>query len=107
VQQQELGVTGQLEAGLLARQGAHRRAHQPAVASNAVVDVDHQVARLQLGDERLARRGSFLGHQPAGGRRPALLGPAENLAIGEQRQAERVRDPPFAQQSVDELDLAW
>ena len=46
VQQQELGVAGQLELGLLAGRRARRRAHQPAVARDAVIDVDDQVARL-------------------------------------------------------------
>ena len=55
VQQQELGVAGQLERRFLAGRGADRGAHQAAVAGDAVVDVDHQVARLQVGDERLAR----------------------------------------------------
>ena len=100
-------MTGQLEAGVLTRHGAHRRADQPAVTRNAVVDVDHQITRLQLGDKRLARRGDLLGDHSTGGRRSALLGPAENLTVRKQRQAEGVGDPALAQQPVHQLYPGW
>ena len=60
MQQQELGVAGQLEGRFLARRGSDWGANQPAIARDTVVNVHHQVAQLQIGDEGFARRGCAL-----------------------------------------------
>ena len=106
VQQQELGVAGQLEGRFLARRGSDWGANQPAIARDTVVNVHHQVAQLQIGDEGFARRGCALCRQPTGGRRSALLGPAEDLAVRIQRQTKRVGDPALAQQAMDQFHPA-
>ena len=55
-------------------------AHEPGEAGDAVLDVDDELARLQVGEEALARRA------PAR-RRATLLAESEDLGVRQQRQA--------------------
>jgi hypothetical protein len=84
-----------LRPHLLLRREPDQGPDEAAVAGNAVVLVDHQVALLEVGDKGPAGRGGAL-EAPLRGGGAALLGPAENLAVGEKLERQIIRPPALA-----------
>ena len=90
---------GELQQEVLPLPALRAPAHEALVLGDPVLDVHHEVPRLQLGQEALPGDAPAPDHPPG-------LGPAEDLRVREQEEAQGGIAPALPQLPVDEDDGA-
>ena len=97
--QEDLVLAREVELQILLDVAAVLALRHAGVAGDAVVDVDHQIARLQLADQ-------IAGDDPLGRSQAPNASRAEQLAIGQDHQPHRLVDEPAGERAMDQPDGA-
>ena len=97
--QEDLVLSGEVELQVLLDIAAVLALRHAGIAGDAVVDVDQQVAGLQLADQIASDDPLGRGQAPDAGR-------AEQFAIGQDHQAQRLVDETAGERAMDQADGA-